>query len=83
MGAMASQITRLTIVNSLFIQAQIKENIQAPRHWPLYGDSPVAGEFPVQMVSHAEDISIWWRHHGIWIEYNAMVIWYQFHIHTE
>ena len=31
MGMMASQITSLTIVYS-FIQAQIKENIKAPRH---------------------------------------------------
>ena len=32
MGAMASQITSLTIVSQPFIQAQIKENIKAPRH---------------------------------------------------
>ena len=33
MGAMASQITSLTIVYSpVFIQAQIKETIKAPRH---------------------------------------------------
>ena len=37
MSAMASQITSLVIVNSPFIQAQIKENIEAPRHWPLCG----------------------------------------------
>ena len=36
MGAMASQITSITIVfTQLFIQAQIKEDIKAPRHWPL------------------------------------------------
>ena len=28
------------------------------------GNSPVTGEFPAQMVSHAENISIWWRHHA-------------------
>ena len=38
MGSIASQITSLTIVYSIFIQAQIKENIKAPRHWPLYGE---------------------------------------------
>ena len=38
MGAMASQITSLTIVYSTFIQAQIKENIKAPRHSPLGGE---------------------------------------------
>ena len=27
------------------------------------GNSPVTGEFPAQMVSNAENISIWWRHH--------------------
>ena len=38
MGAMASQITSLTIVTQPFIQTQIKENIKAPRHWPLCGE---------------------------------------------
>ena len=38
-GSMASQITSLTIVYSaVFIQAQIKENIKAPRHWLLGGE---------------------------------------------
>ena len=27
------------------------------------GNSPVTGEFPAQMASHAENVSIWWRHH--------------------
>ena len=27
------------------------------------GNSPVTGEFPAQMVSNAEIVSIWWRHH--------------------
>ena len=47
-----------------FIQAQIKEYIKAPRHWPLCGNSLWSGEFPAQMASNAENISIWWRHHG-------------------
>ena len=34
----------------------IKENIKVPRHW--------TGEFPAQMASYAENVSIWWRHHG-------------------
>ena len=65
MRAMASQITSLTIVYSTVIQAQIKENIKAPRHWPLWGNSPVTGEFPAQRASNAENVSIWWRHHVI------------------
>ena len=27
------------------------------------GNSPMTGEFPAQMVSNAENVSIWWRHH--------------------
>ena len=30
------------------------------------GNSPGTGEFPAQMASYAENVSIWWRHHG-WI----------------
>ena len=46
-----------------FIQAQIKENIKAPRHWTLCGEFTGTGEFPAQMASNAENVSIWWRHH--------------------
>ena len=38
MGARASQITSLTIVYLTIYSAQIKENIKAPRHWPLCGE---------------------------------------------
>ena len=27
------------------------------------GKSPGTGEFPTQMASYAENVSIWWRHH--------------------
>ena len=27
-------------------------------------NSPATGKFPSQMVSNAENFSIWWRHHG-------------------
>ena len=27
------------------------------------GNSPEAGEFPAQLASNAENVSIWWRHH--------------------
>ena len=32
-------------------------------------NSPVSGEFPAQMASNAENVSIWWRHHVIWRQY--------------
>ena len=28
------------------------------------GNSPVTGEFPAQRASNAENVSIWWLHHG-------------------
>ena len=63
MGAIASQITSLTVVYSPFIQTQIKENHKAPRHWPLCGEFTGTDDFPAQMASNAESVSIWWRHH--------------------
>ena len=27
------------------------------------GNSPGTGEFPAQMASNTENVSIWWRHH--------------------
>ena len=30
----------------------------------LAGNSPATDEFPAQMASKAENVSIWWRHHG-------------------
>ena len=58
MSAMASQINGVS-----FVQAQIKENIKAPRHWALWGDPSVTGGFPSQRASNAENVSISWRHH--------------------
>ena len=31
------------------------------------GNSPGTGEFPAQMASKAENVSIWWRHHGLYL----------------
>ena len=28
------------------------------------GSSPATGEFPTQVASNVENVSIWWRHHG-------------------
>ena len=82
MGTLASQITSLTIAYStvyswcvilifvctasIHFQTQIKENIKALCHWPLFcaGNPLVTGEFPAQMASNAENVSIWWCYHG-------------------
>ena len=77
MSAMASQITGASIVYSTVVQAQIKENIKAPRHWPFRGMSwrPVNSPPPPPPHTHththtyiqsytnnAENVSIWWHH---------------------
>ena len=47
-----------------FVQVQIKENIKAPRHWHLWGNSPVNGGFSAQRSSYTENVCSSWRHHG-------------------
>ena len=47
-----------------FIQAQIKENIKAPRHWPLCREFTGTGEFAAQRAGDTENVSIWWRHNA-------------------
>ena len=63
MNVMASQITSLTIVYP-FILEQIKENIKAVRHWPLWGEFTGDRWISHTKASNAENVSIWWRHHG-------------------
>ena len=46
-----------------FVQAQIKENIKAPRHWSLGGEFTGDSWIPRTKASNAENISNWWRHH--------------------
>ena len=54
----------LRLFTQPFIRAQIKKNVEVPRHLPLGGESPETGEFPTQMASNAENVSIWWIYHG-------------------
>ena len=42
------------------------------------GNSPVTGEFPAQIASYAENVSIWWRHHGILALYIATCVFLLF-----
>ena len=47
-----------------FVQTQIKK-IPATRHWGFCEwNSPLTSEFSTQRASDAENVSIWWRHHG-------------------
>ena len=48
---------------SRLFRPRSKENIKAPRHWPLCGEFTGTGEFPTQIASYTENVSIWWHHH--------------------
>ena len=61
MGVLASQITSLTIVYSIVYSDADQRKHQSSTL--LAGNSPRTGEFPTQMASNAEIVSIWWRHH--------------------
>ena len=59
MSAMASQITSLTIVYSTVYSDADQRKHQSSASLATL----VTGEFPAQMASNAENVSIWWRHH--------------------
>ena len=50
------------LLNRLFRRRSMKTT--KPRFSGMCaGNSPGTGEFPAQMASNAENVSIWWRHH--------------------
>ena len=65
-----------------FVQAKLKENTKAPRHWSLWGNSPVTGEFPAPGGSNAENVSIWWRHHLCRKHVSVMNTWLNYMGHA-
>ena len=65
MGAMASQITSLTIVYLTLYSGADKKTPKLRVTGLCARNSPVTGEFPLQIASNAENVSIWWCHHEI------------------
>ena len=66
MSAMASQITRLTIVHStVYSRCRSKETSKLRITGLCDGNSPSTGEFPAQRACNAQNVSIWWRHHRL------------------
>ena len=65
MGTTASQITSRTVVYStVYSDADQRKKSKLRVTGICVGNSPGTGEFPAQMASYAENVSIWWRHHG-------------------
>ena len=61
MGAIASQITILTIVYLTVYSSVDKKKSKLRVTGLCAGNSQVTGEFPAQLASNAENVSIWWR----------------------
>ena len=78
MSAMASQVTGLTIVYStVYSRRRSKKSLKLSVTGLCVGNSLVIGEFPSQMASNAENVSIWWRHHGCpWVVFTVAPIWW-------
>ena len=76
MGAMASQITSLRIVNST-----VYSGVDQRKHQESASLASVRGihwwpvNFPAQMATNAENVSIWWRHHGYSSFQHMSVMW--------
>ena len=65
MDAIVSQITSLTVVYSAVYSGADQSKHQSSASLAICaGNSPGTGEFPAQMASNAENVSIWWRHHA-------------------
>ena len=64
MSKIASQITSLAnVYSAVFFRCRSKKTPKLRITGLCAGNSPVTGEFPAQMISNAENISICWRHH--------------------
>ena len=83
MGAVASQITSLTIVYSTVYSDADQRKHQSSAKLRVTGlcagNSPGTGEFTAQMASNAENVSIWWRHNknDVYMVYSLISYDYQ------
>ena len=64
MSLMASQITSLTIIYSTVYSGADQRKHKSFTTLAFVRGIHRTGEFPAQMASNAENISIWWRHHA-------------------
>ena len=62
-GAMASQSPARRLFTQPLFRRRSKKTSKLRATGLCAGNSPVTGEFPAQMASNAENVSIWCRHH--------------------
>ena len=66
MCAMASQIMNPTIGYwTVYSRRRPKKTLKLRVTGLCARNSPLTGQFAAQMTSNAENVSIWWRHHGV------------------
>ena len=63
-GSVSNHQPRDCLLNRLF-RRRSKKTSKLRVTGLCVGNSPGTGEFPAQMASNAENVSIWWRHHVI------------------
>ena len=68
MDAIASQITSPASVYLAVYSGADQRKHQSSALLAFAGNSPGTGEFPAQMANNAENVSIWWRHHGFLLQ---------------
>ena len=71
MNTIASQITSPTIVYSTVYSGADQRKHQSSASLAFVWGIHRAGEFPAQMASNAENVSIWWRHHDVCTYHNT------------
>ena len=64
-SAMASQITGISDVYSTVCSGAHQRKHQSSTSLAFERNPPVTGGFPSQRASNAENVSIWWRQHGL------------------
>ena len=64
MTTMASQITSLMVVYSTVYSDADQRKHQSSASLAFVWGIHRPGEFPAQRASYADNVSIWWRHHG-------------------
>ena len=65
LGEMESQIVSLTIVYpTVYLDADQRKHQSSASLAFVWGNLPGTGEFPAQMASNGENVSIWLRHHA-------------------
>ena len=82
MSTIASEITNLAIVYSIVYSDADQSKHQSSVSLAFVWEFTRTGEFPAQMASYVENVSIWWLHHGQ-VDFIEMMLHKLQHIEVE